>query len=115
MIYHRRRPFDRQKLDYALSKWPRNIIRCKGIMWFEDEPDMAWLFETSGRQIQASGTGKWIASAPQQEMDELLEQNPHIAADWDETYGDRMIKLCIIGKDLDREKIAKDLDVCLGR
>ncbi len=115
MIYHRRAPFDRQKLDfYVASRWPRNIIRCKGIIWFADEPDMAWLFETSGRQIQASGTGKWIASAPDDEKNELLEQNPNIAADWDSQYGDRMIKLCIIGRELDREKITAELDQCLG-
>ena len=114
MIYHRRAPFDRQKLDYYVSKWPRNIIRCKGILWFDDERDMAYLFETSGRQIQASGTGRWIASAPDDEMQTLLEQNPDIARDWDDLYGDRMIKLCIIGRDLDRKKIAKELDACLG-
>ncbi|MBQ3635668.1 MAG: GTP-binding protein [Bacteroidales bacterium] len=114
MVYHRRRPFDRDRLDFFVSKWPKNIIRCKGIIWFADDPEMAWIFETSGRQIQASGTGKWIASAPKAEMEELLEQNPNIAADWDDKYGDRMIKLCIIGQNLDKKKIAEDLDLCLG-
>lgn len=114
MIYHRRAPFDRNKLDYYIRKWPRNIIRCKGIIWFEDDRDMALLFETSGQQVQLQVTGKWIASAPKREMEKLLEENPAIEADWDDLYGDRMIKLCIIGQNLDKEKIFKELDACLG-
>ncbi|HAC31396.1 MAG TPA: cobalamin biosynthesis protein CobW, partial [Treponema sp.] len=36
-IYYRRVPFNRQKLDEYAAKWPKNIIRCKGLMWFADE------------------------------------------------------------------------------
>lgn len=114
MIYYARAPFDRNKLDYYVRKWPRNIIRCKGIMWFEDDRDMALLFETSGQQVQLQATGKWIASAPKPEMEKLLQENPQIEADWDDLYGDRMIKLCIIGQNLDKKKIKADLDACLG-
>lgn len=114
MIYHRRKPFDRNKLDYFVRKWPRNIIRCKGIIWFEDDRDMALLFETSGQQVQLQVTGKWIASAPKGEMEKLLSENPNIEADWDDLYGDRMIKLCIIGQNIDKKKIAEELDACLG-
>ena len=114
MIYYACAPFDRNKLDYYVRKWPRNIIRCKGIMWFEDDRDMALLFETSGQQVQLQATGKWIASAPKPEMEKLLQENPQIEADWDDLYGDRMIKLCIIGQNLDKKKIKADLDACLG-
>ncbi len=114
MIYYTRAPFDRNKLDYYVRKWPRNIIRCKGIMWFEDDRDMALLFETSGQQVQLQATGKWIASAPKPEMEKLLQENPQIEADWDDLYGDRMIKLCIIGQNLDKKKIKAELDACLG-
>ena len=33
--------------------------------------------------------------------------------DWDEKVGDRMIKMVIIGRHLDKEQICKDLDACL--
>lgn len=115
MIYYRRAPFDRNKLDFFIRKWPRNIIRCKGIIWFDDDRDMALLFETSGQQVQLQATGKWIASAPKGEMEKLLQENPNIEADWDDLYGDRMIKLCIIGQNLDKKKIAEELDACLGQ
>ncbi len=113
-IYFRRKPFDRQKLDEFAAKWPKNIIRCKGLMWFADEPEMAWVFETSGRQIQAGYTGQWIAAAPEKEQKKLLAQNPEIAKEWDETVGDRMIKLCVIGQKLDKKAISAELDKCLA-
>ncbi len=113
-IYYRRKPFDRQKLDEYADKWPRNIIRCKGLMWFGDDPDMAWVFETSGRQIQAGYSGQWIAAAPASEREQILKENPQIKEEWDEKVGDRMIKLCIIGRNLDKKAIAADLDKCLA-
>ena len=114
MIYYRRKPFDRQKLDEFCNSWPKNIIRCKGLMWFADEPEMAWVFETSGRQIQAGYSGQWIAAAPKGEREQILKENPRIVDEWDKDVGDRMIKLCVIGQNLDREAIAKSLDGCLA-
>ena len=113
-IYYRRKPFDRQKLDSFADKWPRNIIRCKGLMWFSDEPEMAWVFESSGRQIQAGYSGQWIAAAPAGEQKKILAANPQIKDEWDEKVGDRMIKLCIIGQKLDKKAISEALDKCLA-
>lgn len=113
-IYYRRKPFDRQKLDEFASKWPRNIIRCKGLLWFSDEQEMAYVFETSGRQIQAGYSGQWIAAAPEKEQKKILAANPEIQKEWDAQVGDRMVKLCIIGQNLDKKAISADLDACLA-
>lgn len=114
-IYYRRKPFDRQLLDEYANSWPRNIIRCKGLMWFADEPEMAWVFETSGRQIQAGYSGQWVAACSPAEQKKILEENPKIKDEWDKDVGDRMIKLCIIGQNLDKEKISAELDKCLAK
>jgi len=113
-IYYRRKPFDRLKLDSYAAKWPRNIIRCKGLLWFSDEQDMAYVFETSGRQIQAGYSGQWIAASPEKEQKKILAQNPQIKNEWDEKVGDRMVKLCIIGQNLDKKAISAELDACLA-
>ncbi|WP_407425939.1 CobW family GTP-binding protein [Treponema sp.] len=113
-IYYRRKPFDRQKLDEYANKWPKNIIRCKGLLWFSDEEEMAYVFETSGRQIQAGYSGQWIAAAPKKEQEKILAANPEIKKEWDETVGDRMVKLCIIGQNLDKKVISAELDACLA-
>ena len=112
-VYYRRRPFNRNKLDEYASKWPRNIIRSKGVIWFSDEEDMAYVLETSGRQIQAGYSGNWLASCPPAEQKRVLAEEPEMKKDWDEKVGDRMIKMVIIGRHLDKEEISKALDACL--
>lgn len=112
-VYYRRRPFNRIKLDEYASRWPRTIIRSKGVMWFSDEDDMAYVLETSGRQIQAGYSGNWLASCPKEEQEKVLAEEPEMKKDWDEKVGDRMIKMVIIGRHMDKEQICKDLDACL--
>ena len=114
-IYYRRTPFNREKLRAYVPSWPKNIIRCKGTLWFSDEDDMAYVLETSGRQLLCGAYGRWVATAPEKEKKELLEENPQIAADWDEKVGDRMVRLCIIGRNLDKKAIAAELDGLLEK
>ena len=114
-VYYRRKPFNRQKLDEYASRWPRNIIRSKGVIWFSDEEDMAYVLETSGRQIQAGYSGNWLASCPPAEQKRVLAEEPEMKKDWDEKVGDRMIKLVVIGRHLDRTQIEADLDKCLDK
>lgn len=114
-IYYRRTPFDREKLRDYVPSWPKNIIRCKGTLWFSDEDDMAYVLETSGRQLLCGAYGKWVATAPEDEKKQLLEENPQIAKDWDEKVGDRMVRLCIIGRNLDKKAIADELDTLLAK
>ena len=114
-IYYRRTPFDREKLRKYVNDFPRNIIRSKGLAWFSDEYNTAYVFETSGRQVLCGPYGMWIASAPPAQRKEILANNPQIRADWDDKVGDRMVRLCIIGKNLDKKKIAAELDACLAK
>lgn len=112
-VYFRRRPFNRMKLEEYAAKWPRNIIRSKGIMWFSDEDDMSYILETTGRQIQAAAVGVWLAACSKEEQEEVLAQEPKLQAEWNEEVGDRMVKICIIGQKLNKEEICKDLDSLL--
>ncbi len=115
-VYYRRDPFDLNKFDhYVAKKWPKNIIRAKGICYFEDEPDMSYMFEQAGVQKQIKECGQWFATAPREELIQMMLQDPSIVKDWDDTYGDRMVKLVFIGQKMDKEKIVEDLDNCLGK
>lgn len=112
-VYHRRRPFNQDKLQQWAENWPKGVIRCKGMMWFSDAPDSAYIFEQAGVQITATESGKWFAAAPAHQRKQLLKEYPDIAKDWDEKYGDREIKLVFIGQHMDKEAIIKSLDDCL--
>lgn len=115
-VYYRRQPFDFNKFDYMLAKsWPSGIIRSKGVIYFSHNRDMSLLFETAGRQKSLSEAGLWYATAPEEDLMVLMVQNPDMMRDWDPVYGDRMIKLVIIGRDLDRKAITGMLDSCLEK
>lgn len=116
MVYYRRPPFDLNKFDYMLDKqWPSNIIRAKGVCYFSYNPDMSLLFETAGRQKNIKEAGYWYATAPKEELQQFLDRDPNLRRDWDETYGDRMVKIVIIGQNLDRKAIEATLDACLAQ
>ena len=113
-IYYRRKPFDRKKLSDFVPSWPQNIIRCKGVVWFSNENDMSYVLETCGRQLLCGAYGRWLATASKREIKQIMEENPQFAADWDDKVGDRMIRLCIIGRNLDKKEIAAMLDKLLA-
>lgn len=114
-VYYRRPPFDLNRFDYVAAKeWPAEIIRCKGVIYFNSDRDMSYLFETAGRQKKLTQAGLWFATAPKDELEQLMQQEPGLVRDWDPEYGDRMIKLVIIGRNLDRREIEARLDACLA-
>lgn len=113
-VYERRRPFVHDKLVEYCESWPRSIIRCKGMVWYQEEPSMSFVFEQAGRQITESPSGRFLASAPKAQQEAVLRRYPQVKKMWDEKYGDRMIKLVFIGKDMDQDAIVKALDSCLG-
>lgn len=113
-VYTRREPFDLTNFDeFIARKWPKTIIRCKGICYFHDEMDTCYIFEQAGSQVGLRNAGMWYATMPKKELDELLEREPKLRADWDEKYGDRMQKLVFIGQHMDRKAIESELDKCL--
>ncbi|MCH5226602.1 MAG: GTP-binding protein [Muribaculaceae bacterium] len=112
-VYYRREPFDINKFDWFVGqKWPSSIIRAKGICYFSDQKDMSYMFEQAGVQKKLTEAGKWYATAPQDELEELLARDPGLMKDWDPEYGDRMQKIVFIGKDMDRQEITRLLDSC---
>ena len=113
-VYFNRRPFDTLKFnDYVLNKWPKNIIRAKGLCYFADNQDMSYIFETAGRQKKLTEAGYWFATASEEELQQCVERDPSILKDWDDEYGDRMEKIVFIGQKLDKEAIKQALDSCL--
>ena len=113
-VYYARRPMDLNRFDWFVSKrWPKGIIRTKGMCYFTDEFDICYLFEQAGKQMSLKNAGQWYATMPENQLANMLRSDPVLAADWDETYGDRMQKLVFIGQDLDKAYIKKELDACL--
>lgn len=113
-VYYRRPAFDIHKFDhFVATAWPKNVIRAKGVCYFSHNRDMSFLFEQAGRQKQLREAGLWYATAPEEDLIQLMQQEPGLMRDWDEKYGDRMVKLVFIGQHMDTEQLTRDLDACL--
>lgn len=113
-MYFARRPFSLNKFDWFCAKnWPKSVIRCKGVCYFKENPDMSYLFEQAGTQKRLTEAGRWYATAPEEDLEILLARDPGLMRDWDPEYGDRMQKLVFIGRKMDRAAITAALDACL--
>ena len=116
-VYYRRKPFDLALFDeFVARKWPRDVVRAKGICYFSDERDMCYVFEQAGQQKTVKQAGQWLATMPADQLAELRKNNPQLEKEWDEEYGDRMVKLVFIGQHIKEQKdaIIAELDKCLA-
>ena len=110
-VYYRRRAFDKDKFVNWVENNGRNIIRAKGILYFTSEPQNAYVYESSGRQRKLSVSGQWYSETlSKRQIKYLINNDENFAHDWDEKYGDKLIKLVFIGQNLDKEGIKEELD-----
>ena len=110
-VYTSRKPFDVTKFEkYINENFPKSVIRCKGLVWFKSDYDMSYLFEQAGKQFKVSETGYWLASAPKEDLEQIVANDPQALKDWDDEVGDRMVKLVFIGRKMDKEQIIEDLN-----
>ena len=112
-VYYRRQPFAKDKIEKFFASFPKNVIRAKGLFWIKEDKDWAIMFEQSGKQMDVSDYGQWLAAAPAHIRRKMFKEDPDLQKDWDDKYGDRMIKLVFIGQNLDKQAITKALDDCL--
>ncbi|MBE5740991.1 MAG: GTP-binding protein [Clostridiales bacterium] len=110
-VYYRRKPFDRLKFeDWANKDYGKQIIRTKGLVYFTNDNKMSYIYEQAGRQRVLTENGPWYATLPRHQIEQLLLNDEKFRKDWDEVYGDRMIKLVFIGQKIDKKKIIEELD-----
>ena len=113
-VYYSRKPFDLGLFDeFVARKWPRDVVRAKGICYFADEKDMCYVFEQAGKQKTVKQAGQWLATMPKDQLDELLAREEQLRKEWDPEVGDRMIKIVFIGQHLPKDAICAELDKCL--
>ena len=113
-VYYRRKPFKKDAFEnWVTNVMPKSIIRAKGLIWAAEDNDNAYMFEQAGKMVDISPAGQWVATAPKDIKEQMMQDDPTLVRDWDEEVGDRMIKLVFIGKDMDKKEIFKTLDECL--
>ena len=113
-VYQNVKPFVKSRFEeFVFKKWPKEVIRAKGLFWIKENPNTAYVFEQSGKQKIATDDGDWIAAFPEKDRKEILAMNPDLSASWHPVYGDRINKLVFIGRKMDKKAIISALDECI--
>ena len=114
-VYTRRPALDLNKFDHMVAtRWPKEIIRAKGLCYFSNDTDKCYLFEQAGRQKTLRDCGLWFATMEPDELAEMMNRDRKLREDWTEEYGDRMQKIVFIGQHLDKPALEKLMDSCLA-
>ncbi|WP_324730431.1 GTP-binding protein [Lysinibacillus fusiformis] len=111
--YRSRKPFHPMRFVEWCDQMPPSIVRAKGIVWSAKHQDVALLLSQAGSSAKIEPVSYWVAALPKAQQEDVFQQSPEVLEDWDSEFGDRMTQLVIIGIDLDRERIIKQLDSCL--
>ena len=116
-VFRDKRPFHPQRFwTYIPETWPSGIIRSKGLFYIASRKDQAISWSQAGGSVKADPVGVWWASMPYKERmmyPSYVENRDYIDSKWDKNFGDRMNELVIIGQDLDKDQIDKELEACL--
>ncbi len=113
-VYEEKRPFNREKFaDFVNNRYPKELIRAKGYIWFSDADADVQLFEQAGRNSSVMEVSYWIDALVEEQKKAFLEQNPAVKENWDEEFGDRENQIVFIGKGYNQEEIKKALESCL--
>jgi G3E family GTPase len=116
-VFRDPRPFNPERLwRFVEGRWPKTVMRSKGIFWMASRPHEAILWSQAGGSMKAEIYGRWWVSVPERQRlrsPAYLENKASLEVKWNTTWGDRLNEIVLIGKDMDQARIEFDLRCCL--
>jgi G3E family GTPase len=116
-VFRDKRPFHPVRFwNYLNREWHSNIIRSKGLFWLASRKNEALNWSQAGGSLRADKAGVWWCSMPYSDRigyAAFVDNQGLIEKKWDKRFGDRENELVIIGQDLDKETIIRELTECL--
>ena len=117
-VYRNKKPFDPERFwDYVEKKFPKTVIRSKGLFWISSRPDQALVWGQAGGSLKADGAGVWWSSMLFKDRIRhlsFIQNQEQIESEWDKEFGDRKNELVFIGQGMDETLIREELDFCLA-
>lgn len=115
-VYEEKRPFNRKRfMDFVNNRYPSQLIRSKGYIWFSDADQDVQLFEQAGRNSSVMEVSYWIDALVEEQKQAYLDANPDVKDAWDEEFGDRENQIVFIGKGYNQAEIKAELEKCLDQ
>ena len=113
-VFETRQPFNRTRfMDFVNNRYPSELIRSKGYIWFSDASKDVQLFEQAGRNSSVMPVSYWIDALREDQKQAYLAENPEVRENWDSRYGDRENQVVFIGKGYNKDSIRMELEKCL--
>ena len=113
-VFETRQPFNRTRfMDFVNNRYPTELIRSKGYIWFSDASKDVQLFEQAGRNSSVMPVSYWIDALREDQKQAYLAENPEVRENWDSRYGDRENQVVFIGKGYNKDSIRMELEKCL--
>ncbi|MBR5934311.1 MAG: GTP-binding protein [Treponema sp.] len=113
-VFEEKRPFNRERFaDFVKNRYPKELIRAKGYIWFSDADADVQLFEQAGRNSSVMEVSYWVDALVDEQKKAFLEENPDVKENWDEQFGDRENQIVFIGKGYNQDEIKAELEKCL--
>ena len=113
-VFETRQPFNRTRfMDFVNNRYPAELIRSKGYIWFSDASSDVQLFEQAGRNSSVMPVSYWIDALREDQKQAYLAENPEVRENWDSRYGDRENQVVFIGKGYNKDSIRTELEKCL--
>ncbi|NBX16710.1 MAG: hypothetical protein EBR09_05025 [Proteobacteria bacterium] len=112
-VYRAKRPFHTQRFADVIENESDTIVRSKGFIWLSTRSDTVAQWGQAGASCRLEPAGVWLALTPEADWVLTPEERKEVSAQWDSEWGDRAQELVVIGKDMDSEKVRRQLDECL--
>lgn len=109
--YHRTRPFHPERFLTLLESLPSGLVRAKGLCWIAGRERQAITMSYAGTETSLEVTGRWIASLAPERQDAYRRAQEELY--WNERWGDREIRLALIGRHCNFDEFEDRLDACL--
>ena len=100
-------------MDFVNNRYPTELIRSKGYIWFSDASRDVQLFEQAGRNSSVMPVSYWIDALREDVKQSYLADNPEVRENWDSRFGDRENQVVFIGKGYNKDAIMVELEKCL--
>lgn len=112
-VYRARKPFHPQRFHDLITDGWKKVFRSKGYIWLATRNDLAATWSQAGMSCNLMPSGGWLATFPKEELPDNPEVKYILENEWDPVFGDRRQELVVIGQNIDKEKMIKELDACL--
>ncbi|MDJ0789412.1 MAG: GTP-binding protein [Myxococcota bacterium] len=114
-VYRRSRPFDAGRFGEWIATPPRGLVRGKGNVWLDSDSDQSFGYSCAGSVHRLFPSGRWWASRSDGAWPECDAHRRRLLARWHPRFGDRRQEIVFTGAELERERLAAELDACLVR